>query len=181
MEAVLLTSGELGFQSATVGATARRYGGDPAQFYRHFDGLGDGFAAAYDWQVERISNEALAAAAAAGDWRDGLQDALEVFAAFVEARPLTARALLVEVHVAGEAAMAARRRAFERLTRAIDSARRADPPHPPPPTTGLFMVGAIEGSMISALASGRPSAFAAAIPGLSRLVAAAYLGEESAF
>lgn len=178
MEAVLLASGEVGYRSVTVATTVARYGGDPTQLYADFENLGECFAAAYASRIDALAAEILDAAAAAPGWRQGLRAALEVVAAFVTARPLTARALLIEVHIAGEPALGKRRQTFERLARAIDSARReADAEQAPPPLTALFMLSAIETAVVSALISGKPEAFAEAVPDLGQMIVAAYFGD----
>jgi AcrR family transcriptional regulator len=179
MEAMLLSSGELGYRGVTMEAMAARFGTKPAEFYSHFASLDECYAAAYAWEVERISAEILAAGATAASWPRGLRAALDVLAAFVAARPLTARALLAEVHIAGEPSLTKRKEVFDRLTRAIDSARQvAAPLHSPPPSTALFMVSAIEAAVVSALVAGKPEAFAEAAPDLGRLVLSAYFGDE---
>jgi AcrR family transcriptional regulator len=181
MEAMLLTSGEVGYRGVTVEGVAARYGGDMDQFQRQFATLDDCFASAFDWQAERIAGEILAAGAAAPSWRQGLRQALDVLGAFVRARPLTARALLVEVYIAGEPSLSKRKEIFERLSRAIDSARReAAARHSPPPLTALFMISAIEAAVVSSLIAGKPEAFAEGAQDLGQMIFAAYFGDDPA-
>lgn len=180
MEATLLASGEVGFSGATVEAVASRYGGPPDLLFAEFASLGDCFAAAYAWQADALTAEILAAGKAAASWQQGLNAALGVFSAFVSARPLTARALLIEVHVAGEPSLSKRREVFDLLSRGIDAARgETESQHAPPPLTALFMLSAIETAVVSALVSGKPESFAEAAPDLGRMIVAAYFGDDA--
>lgn len=177
--AMLLACGELGFHRVTVQDVLERHGGNPAQFYRHFASLDECYAAAYEAETGRLCAEILRAGAAGPTWRQGLRDALDALGSFVRERPLAARALLIDVHIAGGSAMDKRKEMLERLSRAIDSARRdTESRHSPPPLTALFMVSAIEASAVAALLSGEPQRFEEAVPELAEIVAAAYFGDE---
>jgi AcrR family transcriptional regulator len=177
--AMLLACGELGFRRVTVQDVLERYGGNRAQFYRQFANLSECYAAAYEAETGRLCAEILSAGAAGPTWRQGLRAALDVLASFVRERPLVARALLIDVHIAEGPAMDRRKEMFERLSRAIDSARRGtESRHSPPPLTALFMVSAIEASVVSALLSGEPRRFEEAVPELAQIVAAAYFDDE---
>lgn len=178
MAATLLACGELGFGKVTVEAVLERYGGYRAQFYRHFANLGECFAAAYEAEAGRLCDQLLRAGAGQPTWRQGLGAALAELATFIGERPQAARALFIDVHIAGEPAMAIRNEMFERLSRAIDSARReTESRHSPPPLTSLFMVSAIDAAVVSALLGGRPENFADAAPDLAQIVFAAYFDD----
>jgi AcrR family transcriptional regulator len=179
MGAMLLACGELGLRRVTVQDVLERYGGNRPQFYRHFANLGECYAAAYAAEAEHLCAEILRAGAAEPTWRRGLRAALDVLATFAREQPLTARALLIDVHIAGGPAMAKRKEIFERLSNAIDSARReTESRHSPPPLTALFIVSAIEASVVSALLSDEPRRFEEAVPELAQIAAAAYFGDE---
>lgn len=181
MEAMLAACGELGYREVSVQDVLDRYGGHRLQFYREFGSKAECYAAAYEAEAERLGGALLGAAAAEPSWRCGLRAALGELARFACERPLAARGLLVEVHVAGGPAPAKREEMFERLTRAVDSARReTESRHSPPPMTAAFMVSAIEASVCAALEKGEPQGFAAAVPELAHLVVAAYFGDEAA-
>ena len=121
---MLAACGEKGYRRVAVQDVIDRYGGNRVQFYRHFASKADCYAAAYETEAERLSERILEAAGAASDWRLGLRAGLDELAGFAERRPLLARGLLVEVHVAGGPALARRARAAERFARAIDGGRR---------------------------------------------------------
>lgn len=178
MDATLAACGEIGYRAVTVDDVTERYGGSRAQFYSHFASLKECYAAAYETEAERLCTEILRAGGAEPSWRDGLHTALATTAAFVRERPLIARALLIDVHLAGEPAGELRKEMFERLSRAIDSARReTESRHSPPPLTALFMVSAIEAAVVAALTRGDPDGFAESAPELEQLVLAAYFGD----
>lgn len=178
MAATLLACGELGYGKVTVEAVLERYGGYRAQFYRHFANLSECYAAAYEAEAGRLCTELLRAGATQPDWRRGLQTALAELARFAAERPQAARALLIDVHIAGEPALAKRKEMFERLSRAVDSARReTESRHSPPPLTATFMVSAIEASVVAALLADQPERFAEATPELAEIIFAAYFGD----
>lgn len=181
LEAMLLTCGELGYREVSVQDVIDRYGGYRLQFYRHFASKGECYAVAYEEEIERLCSLLFEAARAKPSWRAGLRAGLRTLAAYVVERPTMAKGLLVEVHVAGGPALIKRLEVFERLTRAIDGARReTESRHSPPPVTATFMVGTIEATVTSALIKGDPQRFANAVPELARLVVAAYFDDEAA-
>lgn len=181
MAAMLEACGELGYRKVSVRAVLERYGGHRVQFYSEFASKAECYEAAYAAEAERLCAALLGAAAAAPDWRAGLRAALGELGRYAGERPAAARGILVEVHVAGGPALAKREELSERLTRAIDSARReTGSRHSPPPMTAAFMVRAIEAAVCAALEAGEPQRFTAAVPELAGMVAAAYFGEEAA-
>jgi AcrR family transcriptional regulator len=181
MGAMLQACGEHGYRDVTVQRVLDRYGGNRAQFYGEFANLEACYLAAYETEAGRLCTALLRAGAAAPSWREGLRAALEALAAYAREQPLPARALLVDVHCAGAAAQDKRKQMLERLSRALDRARRENRSrHSPPPSTSLFMVSAIETALVAALSSGEPRRFQAVVPELTELVCTAYFGDEPA-
>lgn len=181
MRAALEACGARGYRDATVQNVIDRYGGHRQQFYKHFASKAACYVAAYESEVERLYATLGKLAAEEGSWQRGLVAVLEGLAEFLCTRPTLARGLLVEVHVAGGPALLKRLEVFERLTRAVDSARHeTESRHSPPPVTATFMVGAIEAAVTSALTRARPQDFAEAVPELAQMVLAAYFGDEIA-
>jgi AcrR family transcriptional regulator len=180
MEAMLIAAGEQGYGKVAVRHVLERYGGHRVQFYDLFANKAECYAAAYEFASERLGGDLLGAGAEAGDWRQGLRAALAELARYVTERPLEAKGLLIEVQAAGGPALAKREAVMERLSRAIDSARReTESRHSPPPITANFMVSAIDGAVVGALARGEPQSFSAVIPELAHMVVSAYFGEEA--
>lgn len=177
-EAMLQACSELGFEKVGPEDVAGRAGVEVADFEAHFAGLGECFAVAYEAETDRLCGEILEAGADAPDWRAGLRRAIGYAAEFVSTQPRRARTLLIDVHLAGDLAEQHRKELFERLARAVDSAREEPGSHyAPPPLTSLFMVSAIESAAVSALVRDEPDSFAAAAPELEQLVVAAYFGD----
>jgi AcrR family transcriptional regulator len=180
IEAMLGACGELGYRAVTVKDVYQRYGGYRVEFYRHFANKRDCYAVAYEVEVERLWRRLARACEATERWADGLRAAFEELAAFVNERPEQAAGLLIEAHVAGDPVRAKRAEVVERLTRAVDGARRETSAsrHSPPPITASFIVSAIEESVVSALARGAPRDFEAAVPSLTWLAVTLYFGDE---
>jgi AcrR family transcriptional regulator len=177
MAATLTAGGELGYRKLTVAAVLERYGGYRLQFYTYFGSLQECYVAAHAAHLQRLADRLLAAGARAGSWQAGLRAGLAELGCFAREDPLLARGLLVEVHVAGPPAINYRQEVLERLSSALDSARRETRSrHSPPPLTALFMVNAIESTLLRALAEGEPDRFMEAAPGLEQIITVAYFG-----
>lgn len=181
MEAALNAVGSLGYRATSVKAILDRSGGHRARFYEQFGGKEDCFEQAYAVWIERLGVGLLGAAATAGSWRAGVRAALTGLFEFVEERPEIARALLVEVQVAGGPALARREEALERLAGAIDSVRdQIDPDEMPPVAAGMFVVGGVEACVCDALAAGSPERVWDSLPELMHFAVGSYLGKEAA-
>jgi AcrR family transcriptional regulator len=181
MEGVLIACGELGFRETSVRAILEHSGGHRAQFYQHFESKEDCFAQAYAVWIERLSVSLLEAAATAQGWEAGVRAAIARLFRFVTERPAIARALFVEVQIAGEPALARHDAVIERLAAAIDSARAdLDPNEAPPEATGTFVVGGVESCVCEALSAGDPGRLWDALPELMHFAAGSYFGKEEA-
>ncbi len=175
MAATLAATGELGYRKTRVNDVLGRYDGYRLQFYEHFANLGECYVEAHAAHAQRLERRLLAAGAAADAWRAGLRAALGELARFVGEDPPLARGLLVEVHVAGGPALTKRQEVFERLSRAIDSARReTGSRHSPPPLTAPFMVSAIEATVVRALLTDETRQLEQRLGEVEHLVAAPY-------
>jgi AcrR family transcriptional regulator len=181
MEGVLVACGELGFRETSVRAILERSGGHRAQFYQHFESKEDCFAQAYGVWIERLCVTLLEAAATTPGWEAGVREAIVKLFQFVSARPAIARALFIEVQIAGEPALARHEAALERLAAAIDGARAdIDPAEAPPEATGIFVAGGIESCVCEALSAGDPDRVWDALPELMHFAAGSYFGKEAA-
>ena len=181
MEGMLLACGELGFREASVRAILEHSGGHRAQFYQHFESKEDCFAQAYATWIERLCVDVLEAAATTSGWEAGVREAIVRLLQFVTRRPAIARALFVEVQIAGEPALARHEAAVERLAAAIDSARvDIDPAEAPPEATGVFVVGGIESAVSEALTASDPGRLWDMLPELMHFAAGSYFGKEEA-
>ncbi len=176
MEAMLESCGDLGYRRVSVKHVLERSGVSRGGFYAIFANKAECYAQAYETHSSRLCAELLAGCAEQEGWRAGLDEALARLGRFACERPLLAGGLLIQVHVAGKPALDTREELLERLSRALDGARRETRPrHSPPPLTAAFMVRAIEAAVASALTKGEPELFTdEAAPALAQLVAQAY-------
>jgi AcrR family transcriptional regulator len=181
LEAMLASCGELGYRAVTVKDVYQRYGGHRVEFYRHFANKAECYAIAYELGIEQLRDRLLRSCEAADGWAKGLRAALAELAVYVDEDSLIAAGLLVEAHVAPGPVKAKRTEVLERLTRAMDGARRETTPsrHSPPPITASFIVCAIEESVVDALARKAPKKFAAAVPALQELAECLYFGDQT--
>jgi AcrR family transcriptional regulator len=181
MEGVLHVVGEVGYRAASVRAVLEYSGGHRKQFYDHFDSLEDCFAQAYGAWIDRLGVSLLEVAVGEPSWRASVRAGLVRLLQFATARPEIARALFLEVQIAGGAALAKHDEAVERLAGLLDSVR-ADIPsdEEPPEPTGIFVVGGIEVCVCDALAAEEANRLWEALPELVHLAVGSYLGREAA-
>jgi AcrR family transcriptional regulator len=180
--AMLVASGELGFEQVAVRHVIERAKTSRATFYKHFADKEDCFAQAHkdagDWLYRRLTG----AAKRQPSWRQGLRAAMAELLEFCANQPAIAKALFVEVHAAGDRALAQRRELMERLSRALDGARREIPSRQaPPPVTSTFMVGAIDTLVSAKLMDGEAERAPEMLPGLLHFVVMQYFGEDAAW
>lgn len=179
LETMLLTVGELGYAKTTVREVAERSRIAPDRFHRRFESKEACFARAYEEAAERLAAQVLAACEEASGWREGFRAGLAELLRTVAEQPLLGRALLLEVRAARGAAWEAHQRQVERLTAALDSARREPGARPDAnPMTAGFIAGAIEESLSIELAAGRAEGVPFLLDDLSRLAFLQLFGEE---
>jgi AcrR family transcriptional regulator len=182
LEAMLLTSGELGYEQVAVRNVIERAQTSRATFYKHFEDREDCFAQAYGDAAEWLYRRLVGAAKRQSSWREGLRAALAELLEFCANQPALAKALLVEVHAAGERSLSQRHELMERLSRALDSARREfSSRQAPPPITSDFIVGAIDTLLAAKLLDGDAEHAPKMLPGLLHFVVMQYLGEAAAW
>jgi AcrR family transcriptional regulator len=181
-EAMLLLSGERGYERVTIQDTIERAGSSRATFYKHFADKEDCFAQAYGEAGEWLYWRLTGAAKRQPGWREGLRVALAELLEFCANQPAIARSLFVEAHAVGGRAVAQHDQLMERLSHAIDSARREpDSRHSPPPITAAFIVGAIETLVRAKLMDGDGKRAPELLPGILHFVVMQYFGEDAAW
>lgn len=182
LEAMLVASGEMGYERVAVRHVIEQAQTSRATFYKHFEDREDCFARAYDDAGEWLYQRLIGAGRRRPSWREGLRAALAELLEFCANQPAIAKALLVEVHAAGERPLAQRRELMERLSHALDSARREIPSRQaPPPVTSDFIVGAIDTLLAAKLLDGDAERAPEMLPGLLHFVVMQYLGERAAW
>jgi AcrR family transcriptional regulator len=179
--AAVEVSGEVGYRRLTVQRIVDHAGASRARFYKSFADKADCYARGYELAIERLEEDLLGTGATAPDWLAGFRQGLDELARFLRVQPLLAKGLLAEVHVAGGAAMAKRKEVFERLSRAVDAARRENESrHSPPPIAASFILNAVEAAVVRTFSQGEPEEFAASVPDLVYIAASVYFGEDAA-
>lgn len=175
--AALLSSAELGYANLTVQAVLDRSGVSRNRFYREFDNLAACFSSAYCREIEQLSERLLKGCD--GGWLAGLDGALATLQEMVLTEPKLTRAMVVEVHVAGGQALAKRKEVLERLSHALDGARREIPRsrHSPPPLTAPFMLSAIEAAVCHFFLDPEVDDFGQTVAALRNLIVDAYRGD----
>lgn len=182
LEAMLVVSGERGYEQISVQDVIERASASRATFYKNFEDKEDCFAQAYESGSEWLYQRLIGIARRQQTWREGLRAALAELLEFCANRPALARALLVEPHAAGGEAMVQHDLLMERLSRAVDGARREIPSRQaPPPVTAPFMVGAIETLVRTKLMSDEPETAPEMLPGLLHFVVMQFYGESAAW
>jgi AcrR family transcriptional regulator len=182
LEAMLMVSGERGYEQTSVQDVIEAAHASRATFYKHFKDKDDCFAQAYHDAAEWLYRRLIGVAKRQPGWREGLRAAMAELLEFCANQPSLARALLVETHAAGGAALAEHNLLMERLSHAIDRARREIPSRQaPPPVTATFMVGAIETLVRTKLMSDEPETAPEMLPGLLHFVVMQYFGEDAAW
>lgn len=183
LEAMLVVSGELGYEHVAVRHVIERANTSRATFYKHFDDRGDCFVQAQRDASEWLYRRLIDAARRRPTWREGLRAALAELLELCANQPAITKALLVESHGAGERAIAQRRDLMERFSRALDGARCELPStsKTPPPVTSSFIVGAIDSLVSAKLIDGDPERAPEMLPGLLYFVVMQYFGESAAW
>lgn len=179
--AALEVSGEIGYAQMTVERLISRSGANRVRFYSAFSNKDDCYGAGYAVASEQICARLLAACAREEDWAAGMLAALRELIDFMTAEPALARGILTEVDAVRGAALAKRKEVFERLSRAIDRARREtdQPRHSSPPITSAFILGGIEAAILKSL-KGEDYDRAEVLPAALYLSVALYFGPERA-
>jgi AcrR family transcriptional regulator len=179
---MLLAVGARGYDKAAVQEVLDRSGMSRDRFQRRFGGKEGCFAEAYEMAAERLCAEVLEAGREAESWRAGFRAALARLLRSVAEQPLMAKALLIEVRAARGAAWAKHQQIVERLIEAVDVAR--DEPEVRAsitPTRAMFVVGAIEESIIAEVGAGRTATVERLLPDLTHLAVLNYFGEDEAW
>lgn len=178
--AALRASGRHGYRRFTVQDILDLTGLSRPRFYRSFGNKEECYVGAYQAGIEALAEELLGAGATAPDWITGFRGSLRQLACFIQRDPEFSRGLLAEVYVARGAAWAKRQEVFERLSRAVDTARRettSPARQSPPPITADFILHAAESAVLEGFFRDEIDGFEAAIPSLTRFAAMAYFGE----
>ena len=183
LEAVLLVSGELGYEQITVKHVVERAQTSRGTFYKYFTGKEDCFVEAYLEASEWLYRRLLGIAQRQPGWREGLRVGVAELLEFCANQPATAKALFLEARAAEGEALAQHDRLKALLAQAIDRLRdeATSSHHAPPASTSAFMVGAIETLISTKLSRGEASKAPELLPGILHFVVMLYFGREAAW
>jgi AcrR family transcriptional regulator len=181
LDGMLEAVGADGYENTSVRSVLDRTGLYRQAFYDDFRDKEDCFLQAYDAGLERLETRIRTAAQVATDWHGELRAGLATLLDFLDAEPDVGRALIVEVHPAGEAALAKRDAAMWRAREAIDRGRAeaVDGPRPPAIAAEAAASG-IHAVIHSRLAAGGASGFRALLPEFMYVLVLPYFGPEAA-
>jgi AcrR family transcriptional regulator len=171
MSAMLLCAGEWGFRETSVERVCRRCNASPDDFRARFDSTAECFARAYAAEGDRIVWRVRELLDGDGGRRLRVEELLAEATAGLARQPALARALLVEVHAAGPAAVRERWRLGERFAFELDGLA-GDGGASRRPCAPQFIVGAVEGALTEALLRGEEAALSTAVPELAELACA---------
>lgn len=168
MKSMLLRSGEVGFGSTSEEDVYERCGVSRDRFYKHFTDKTHCFAAAYTWKAGQLTAELVEVIEREGSTEERITRTLEAVASFLGRNTALTRSLIVEVHSAGDGALAKRRRIMARIAQAIEGVWPGTAaPHSQVATKAEFLVSAIDQALSIAIEFGSASKFAQAVPQLA--------------
>jgi AcrR family transcriptional regulator len=171
--------GAEGYEHTSVQSAVERAGLYRQAFYDCFPGKLACYLEGLDMVVERIERRLLSSAATEPTWRGGVRAALATLLAVLEAEPDVGRALLVEVHAAGPAAVARRKGALEWAAGWVDRARREGTLSAPALASEAVVAGIL--SILHARLLARESdGFGTLLPELVYLAVLPYFGPDAA-
>jgi AcrR family transcriptional regulator len=173
--------GSAGYEETSVRAVLDQSGLYRQFFYDNFADKDACYLAAFEFGVARIEALVLAAAAGEETWRSRLRAGLGALLDFIDSEPGVARALLVEVHVAGGEALVRRAAAMQRLAGFVELAQlEADGREPTPAIAAEGVVSGMFTVIHSRLAAGEDSGFRELMPDLMYFAILPYFGPEAA-
>jgi len=181
LEGMLEAVGNADYDSASVRAVLDRTGLYRQAFYDEFADKEACYLEALEYGVARFEAVIKAAAEPEEEWRGKLRAGLGAGLGALDADPAAGRALIVEVHAAGERALKIRAEAMKRVTEFIDSARHASTgTKPPPPIAAEGIVAGMHAVVHAKLAAGEEGGFRELLPDFMYFAVLPYFGAEVA-
>jgi len=181
LEAMLVVSGEMGYEQVAVRHVIERAQTSRATFYKHFEDREDCFAQAYGDASEWLYRRLIGAAKRRPTWREGLRASLAELLEFCANQPAIAKAIFVEVHAAGAEALARRAEAMKRAADFIDLARLdAGESETPPQIAPEGIVAGIHAIVHSRLSTGATDGFRGLLPEFMYFAVLPYFGADAA-
>jgi AcrR family transcriptional regulator len=173
--------GSEGYDAASVRAVLGRTGLYRQAFYDNFADRDSCYLEAFDFGVARLESIVVAAATSEESWQSQLRAGLAALLDQLDAEPDVGRALIVEVHAAGEEALGKRSEAMRRITRFLDRARaEVEEEESPPAIAPEGIVAGIHAVVHARLATGADDGFRELLPEFMYFAVLPYFGAEAA-
>jgi AcrR family transcriptional regulator len=179
LRGMLKAVGTQGYEQTAVQDAIAHAGLYRQAFYDNFEDKEDCYLHALDAGLEWVEIAMRQAAAGEPNWRGQLRGALAGLLSFLDEQPEIGRALLVEVHAAGERAVERRTLAMERAAEMMDGARE-ESEEAAPAISAEAVVAGILAVLHTRLAARQTEGFADLLPELMYLAVLPYFGAEAA-
>jgi AcrR family transcriptional regulator len=177
---MLAAVGKDGYDAASVRAVLDRSGAYRQAFYDNFADKEACYLEAFEFGLSQLESTVVAAAAGEETWRDKLREGLGALLVALDDKPWLGRALIVEVHVAGEEALERRAGALRRAAAFIDLARAETDGESPPSIAPEGIVAGIHAIVHARLAAGAEAGFRGLLPEFMYFAVLPYFGPEVA-
>jgi AcrR family transcriptional regulator len=179
LKGMLKAVGTRGYEQATVEDAIEAAGVDRQTFYNSFTDKEDCYLRALEAGSAWVELAMREEAAGAASWRRRLRGALAALLDFLDEQPEVGRALLVEVHAAGPAAVEMRTEAMERASAMIDLARE-ESGDAAPAISAEAVVAGILAVLHGRLSLNQTDGFLRLLPELVYLAVLPYFGADTA-
>lgn len=181
LEGMLEAVGSSGYDGTSVRTVLDLTGLYRQAFYDNFPDKDACYLEAFDYGVERLEATVVDAAAGESTWQAKLRAGLAALLDQLDAEPDVGRALIVEVHAAGQEALERRSEVMKRIAEFVDSAREfADAGDSPPPIAPEGIVAGIHAIVHARLATGANDGFRELLPEFMYFAVLPYFGSEMA-
>lgn len=181
LEGMLEAVGSGGYDGTSVRTVLDLTGLYRQAFYDNFPDKDACYLEAFDYGVERLEAMVVEAAAGQSTWQGKLRAGLAALLDALDSEPDVGRALIVEVHAAGQEALERRAAAMKRVADFIDSAREvAGEGDSPPPIAPEGIVAGIHAIVHARLATGAGNGFRELLPEFMYFAVLPYFGSEMA-
>lgn len=181
LDGMLETVGADGYDAASVRAVLDRTGLYRQAFYDNFADKDECYLEAFDVGVARVEALARKAAASEKGWRAKLRAGLGAILDYCDAEPDVSRAIVVEVHAAGQEALSKRTEAMKRAADFIDSVRsETEESRTPPQIAPEAIVSGIHAVVHSRLSTRGEGGFRGLLPEFMYFAVLPYFGAAAA-
>jgi len=180
LDGMLEAVGAEGYDRTSVRTVLDRTGVYRQAFYDNFADKDECYLQALESGIARFEAVMLAAASGERSWQGQLRAGLGALLELLDADPDYGRGVIVEVHAAGQVALAKRTEAMKRATEFIDRARTELSEEHPPAIAPEGVAAGIHSVIHARLAAGADDGFRALLPEFMYFAVMPYFGAEAA-